>query len=73
MEPPNWSRLVSGKDAAAHGIHDVRLRERVAGAELVALQELEGAAVERVGAGLGLHGHHARDGLPELGVIVLGR
>jgi len=47
------------------------LRERIARLELVALEELEGAAVQRIGARLGLHRDHPCRGLAELGVVVL--
>ena len=51
----------------------LELRERVARLELVGLIELERAAVQEVGAGLGLDRHDARRGLAELGIVVLRR
>ena len=50
----------------------LELREGIPRLELVALEELEGAAVELVRSGTGQDRDHPRDRLPELGVVVLG-
>ena len=64
--------MVSGSEPAGQRIRR-ELRERIARLELVALEELEGAAVHGVGARLGLHRHDAGRRLAELGVVVLRR
>ena len=50
-----------------------RLRERIARLHLVVAQELERAAVNLVGAGLGLRADHAGAGDAEFGVVIRGR
>jgi hypothetical protein len=71
-EPPNWSRLLSGRYSPVSRF-PLELGEGVKRQEGVALEELVGAAVEFVRAGLGLDRDQGRRGLAELGVVVLGR
>ena len=68
-DPPNWFHSVGGMNLSVGAGDGLRLREGIARRAVLVAAVFEGAAVKRVGAGLGVRRDDRLAGLPEFGVI----